>query len=339
MKLFKLLILGAAAYGGYLYYNRFHAASNVLEGSSRSDNSAYYGSSTNNTGKYGNVGGIGSIGGLGNVEYFDSPNRVNNTAPMTSAGNNMDNILILRAAAEGDKEKIEKLLKNTDPDTRDSFRRTPLIHAAWHGHKEVCAKLLAAGANIEFQDREGFNTLDYAAGTGQRDMVDFLLKVTGMNDKNHYREFSSLMASVLGNHLDYLPETGKMPYINRVTPLDQSPIHTAASNGYVPMAERLVALGANIKLQNHNKRTPLHWAAWNNRADMIVYLLKHGAVIDAQDTVGNTPLLMATENNATDAVKALITAGAKQSMKNNKGQTALMIALDKGYQNLTAILQ
>ncbi|MGE0754317.1 MAG: ankyrin repeat domain-containing protein [Alphaproteobacteria bacterium] len=334
MQLFKILILCAAAYGGYIYYQRFHAISNVADGMESSRESSGRLQLQNST------GGIGEIGGLGNIDDEHDNTATTFRGPGQPAPKKDPYKLdLLRAAAAGDVKKVSDLLEKTSARARDAHRRTPLIHAAWHGHKEVCAKLLAAGANIEFQDREGHNALDYAAGSGQMEVVRYLLVLSGKKDDRYYEEFSRLMASVLTNHLPSVTVTGKPGYINRITPSGQSPIHTAASNGYVPMAERLVELGADVKLENENRQTPLHWASWNNHASMIAFLRAQGANLNVQDKMGNTPLLMAVENGSVDAVSALLKEGAKKNIKNDKGQTALMIAADKGNKSIQELLQ
>lgn len=340
MQLFKLLFLIGVAYLGYIYYQRFEATRNVVAGSekSRQEQPAYV---QQPPGQSVNKGGMGSVGGLGEVgapssqtSEFRGPTFLNKPKDDKASP-------LLTAAASGEASEVDHILaQSVDVNIRDQYRRTPLMHAAWRGHQEICAKLLAAGADIAFRDRAGFTALDYAAGRGQTDTVVFLIDLSGYRDKKNRTAFSKLMASVLTNHIASLPRgDNTLSYINRLTPEDQSAIHTAASNGYVPMAERLVTLGADVNLSNRGKRTPLHWAAWNNRSQMVDYLIALGVAVNKADAAGDTPLLLAVQNNSVDAVQRLIAGGANVEHRNDKKQNALMIAIAQNHRDIQALIK
>ncbi len=332
MKIGRILILGIAAFAGYIYYNRFQAVSNVASGMGSDSSYSSQSSMSSHTG----IGGVGGLGGVGKAGSAYSSGGSSKNGGLSLAG-----IELLRAAAKGDLAEVEDLIGSKTPvDIRDKDRRTPLMYAAWNGHNEICAKLLATGANIKFKDRAGYDALDYAAGRGLTETVQFLLSLTNTKDAMHYVAFAQTMKAAQYSRIDMLPEgTSPKQYINRITPEGQSPLHLSTNNGYVPMAEALIKLGAQVNLLNDQRQTPLHWAAWNNHTDMIKFLLANGAATSTTDSAGNTPMLMAVQNNSVDAVKLLLASGAQKNPANKQGQTALMIATDKGFKELAQLLR
>ena len=72
------------------------------------------------------------------------------------------------AAAFGNKEIVEHLLKNVNADANASdFKAvTPLMHASGAGYSNICLLLLQYGANIDICSAEGMTVLHFAATNG-----------------------------------------------------------------------------------------------------------------------------------------------------------------------------
>lgn len=74
----------------------------------------------------------------------------------------------------------------------------------------------------------------------------------------------------------------------------QTPLHLAAAQGNVPLAELLLAHGADINAVDLTTgRTPLHLAAHLGHRQMIRFLLSRGANRGVADQGGLTPLQVA----------------------------------------------
>ena len=332
MKITQLVFLGVAAYLGYVYYIRYEAGMDAVRSAKSSSNFSD------------GLLGPQSQGGIGPITTINEHNQTShslNYNTSSSPTQSISSIDLLEAAAEGDIEKVRKILADKVPvDSRDGGRRTPLMYAAWNGHNDLCAILLAAGANIDFRDRQGFGALDFAAGRGRTDTVTFLLSLTNRQDTGHHADYAKLINAVNNDDIGTINGLRiSKTIINRITPENQSALHISASNGYKALVEVLVGMGANVNLQNASSQTPLHWAAWNNQTAVIDYLIKHGAKVSTRDSSGNTPLLMAVQNNSAAAVKALITYGAEKNPANKQGQTAMLIANDKGYNEIIDLLR
>ena len=65
-----------------------------------------------------------------------------------------------------------------DPDDgvkgKFGYYATPLQKACWRGHSTLARHLIAAGANIDYQEGDGFTAIVYAADEGLWDIVQVL---------------------------------------------------------------------------------------------------------------------------------------------------------------------
>jgi|GEM_PF-3806768 len=73
---------------------------------------------------------------------------------------------ILRTLRVGEKPNVNR---------QDDQGRTVLTWAAVNGEKDLCAVIIALGADPNARDRSGRTPLSHAAGRGHWDVVDFLL--------------------------------------------------------------------------------------------------------------------------------------------------------------------
>lgn len=110
-------------------------------------------------------------------------------------------------------------------------------------------------------------------------------------------------------------------------------LHMAAAAFSRPMAELLVAHGADHGARNRRGAQPLHYAADTNRwdptaqADVIAFLMSIGADPDALDKSGVAPLHRAVRTRSEPAVRALLDGGANPRQPNHTGSTPLHLAV------------
>jgi Ankyrin repeats (3 copies)/Ankyrin repeat len=110
-------------------------------------------------------------------------------------------------------------------------------------------------------------------------------------------------------------------------------LHMAAAAFRRPMAELLVAHGADCRARNRRGAEPIHYAADANRsepraqADMIEYLASIGADPNAVDKSGVAPLHRAVRTRSLAAVRALLDNGANPRQPNKSGSTPLHLAV------------
>ena len=110
-------------------------------------------------------------------------------------------------------------------------------------------------------------------------------------------------------------------------------LHMAAAAFRRPVAELLVAHGANCRAKNRRGAEPLHYAADANhwspaaQAETIEYLSSAGADPNALDGSGVAPLHRAVRTRSLAAVRALLDAGADPRQPNKSGSTPLHLAV------------
>lgn len=110
-------------------------------------------------------------------------------------------------------------------------------------------------------------------------------------------------------------------------------LHMAAAAFRRPVAELLIAHGANCRARNRRGAEPLHYAADANRwnpaaqAETIEYLISIGADPNALDKSGVAPLHRAVRTRSLPAVRALLDGGATPTLANKSGSTPLHLAV------------
>jgi len=110
-------------------------------------------------------------------------------------------------------------------------------------------------------------------------------------------------------------------------------LHMAAAAFRRPIAELLVARGANCRARNRRGAEPLHYASdanhWNPtaQADVVEYLISVGAEPDSVDNSGVTPLHRAVRTRSLAAARALLDGGASPRQPNKSGSTPLHLAV------------
>lgn len=122
---------------------------------------------------------------------------------------------LLVAAAEGNLEKVETLLKNgVDANAINKLGRTSIVSAAWRGHAHIVRSLLNAGVEIDAADNQGRTGLSWAAINGYINIIDLLLQEAALVDVRDHEGLTPLMR--------------------------------AAWNGYEEIVDALIAGGADI---------------------------------------------------------------------------------------------
>ena len=110
-------------------------------------------------------------------------------------------------------------------------------------------------------------------------------------------------------------------------------LHIAAAAFRRPVAELLVAHGADCRAKNRRGAEPLHYAAdanhWNpiEQAAAIAYLISIGADPNALNRDGVAPLHRAVRTRSLAAVEALVDGGANPRQPNRNGSTPLHLAV------------
>ena len=128
------------------------------------------------------------------------------------------------------------------PSPRWNLSQTPLHFAAEYGFKNVVELLLARGANVNAEGRDGVTPLHKAANSAVADVL--IAKGADINAK------------------------GKA---------DKTPLHYAIGNRRNEIAEFLIARGADVNAKNNADQTLLEFAEGHGQTEIVELLKKHGA--------------------------------------------------------------
>ena len=204
---------------------------------------------------------------------------------------------------------------------------TPLCYAVMGGNLAIVELLISRGATIK-PHSERF--LDYAVSENRVEITKLLLENgTDPSKAPRILDDNSEM-SVLLKAFGVPPKD-----INAQNHMGWPPLVYACrgDNGEHPEEiQRLLALGADINIQNYKGKTGLHCAAKAGFLKVINLLIEKGATVDATDNDGETPLFEAIRSTIKSgekqraALEALLIKGANPNVRNRKGQTPLQVA-------------
>jgi ankyrin repeat protein len=201
-----------------------------------------------------------------------------------------------------------------------------LFDAIQANEEERVLEIVAAKPNLlGMRDRKGVSPVLWAAYCNSKDMVSLLLDLGASLDIFEAAATGkSLKASEI---IKNQPES-----VNSYAPDGFTPLCLAAYFGHQTVLEILLTHGADVNLPSNNASQvrPLHLAAANRHIAIAEALIKAGAQIDARQAGGFTPLHAAAGNGQIEMVDLLLRSGADRSLAADDGRDALAFAAGGG---------
>ncbi|MDD9899539.1 MAG: ankyrin repeat domain-containing protein [Alphaproteobacteria bacterium] len=177
--------------------------------------------------------------------------------------------------------------------TRDGYKKTALMLAAWRRDRRLVKALLERGADVHAVDAVGMTALAYAACENDAGIVS-----------------------------DILDEGAKVDAVNnrRITPLMHAVYH-----GCPDVVRMLAHRGADVDARDDMGRTALSRMMMGEsyREQVLDALLDSGADINARDDMGRTPLIRAVIFCEIKIVHDLLVRNADIDAQDYEGKTAL----------------
>ncbi|KAF7546388.1 hypothetical protein G7Z17_g8463 [Cylindrodendrum hubeiense] len=248
------------------------------------------------------------------------------------------------AAYFGQTEAANKLLtREHGLDSKDSYGRTPLTYAAGKGQKAVVELLIDKGADLESKDKKEDRTpLSWAAFNGH-DTVVKALHHNGADleskDKKHRRTPLS-WAAFRGHHVVVKALHEKGADLKSKDNTGRTPLWWAVANGDENIIELLLENGAELGFkEEEDGRGALLWAAMNGHQAVIELVLEDSADLESQDKErNNEQLLIAAKKGCSVLVKLLLEEGADIEARNENGDTLLSYAAATGNDDMVQLL-
>ena len=183
-------------------------------------------------------------------------------------------ISIDHAAKDGNIQALKQhLAAGTDVNAKNDDGVTPLIQAAYRGHKEIAELLIKKGANVNAKDHNGETPLDVAEG----ETADLLRKHGGKTSA-WLKADESIHIAVEAGHIEAVKKhlvAGTDVNVKTISS-EFTPLDSAAYFGQTEIGELLIAEGADVNAKDHNGETPLDWSINQKYTSITDLLRKHG---------------------------------------------------------------
>lgn len=256
-------------------------------------------------------------------------------------------------------------LNSVDPTTGVS----PLIMAIKLGRIDLMKLMLQNGADLFFEDDNGYNILKYAQILGTscsknyQEIINVMLeyeklllplhaaiKIYDMPRFLHHVEFEDINKRdlrgitplMLAAELGYEDILVRLLFseadINIIDNDGKTALFYAVKYNHYNIVRKLIDNGADITIRCIKNKDVMILSAEAGNIRMVKILLEHGADVNAKLSNNRTILSIATHNNNIDLVRLLVSQGATVNIIDTKGNTPLLIATQQGNVELVNLL-
>ena len=235
--------------------------------------------------------------------------------------------LLQRACSEGDNEALQELLNVHEFDRQTLSQALYLAVSRSHSTSDhfLCVEtLLSHDANPSFRGPSGNTLLMHAAKMGHIELVELLLGVVGIEERDNEKRTALMYAvdSDFGDNADVVKlMVSRGAQLDAQDAMGNSALHRCAERGYANSIKALMQESAFANIQNVSKDTPLHLAVRNKREDSVRILLSFGANSAQKNIEGRTPY-----EEAEEEIRSLFSPEAlnppKQTLEEEESNTS-----------------
>ena len=209
--------------------------------------------------------------------------------------------------------------------------RAPLEHAAGTGNHDLVEKLLKAGSNggAGWRGCDDSTLLHAAAEGGNAQIVSALITAGAGQDMK-------ARASATGNTPLHLAVAGGREAaagalimagadVNVLNDKEEAPLHLAIVGGHAKLAKDLLFSGADPS-QKSKGHYPIHRAVRHGMDEVVRALVLKRVDLNCLDFLERTPLVVAVQEGRVSTLRVLLDGGADASFRNNVSKPALHVA-------------
>ena len=243
-------------------------------------------------------------GGYTNYSKINSENNKINRGGYMVRGDQLQESIV---AEEGQDSKQKTYNNLNNP-------QESLLLAARNGDKDQIEKLLKEGVDIDFSTENSYTALGYAAAKGNIPLMQFLLD-KGADINNKSRNDKSPILVVAGTqHINAAKMLIKNGANLNIISGQRSCLHEAAYWRQPKTLQFFIDQGIDVNSKGFYNITPLHWAVYPMSVDKIeenkksvecIQILLNNGANKSNKVNGKTAADWAEERNLTDIVKML----------------------------------
>lgn len=215
-----------------------------------------------------------------------------------------------------------------------TFEYAALEHAVANGDAEKVGKLLTNGASVHFRTAAGATLLHIAAQSGQHACTSLLLMAGVDKAAVDTQGATPLHLAALHGHtqvaallLAHDDNGGVRGTLIEARDGKQStPLHLACLNGHSSTVDLLLGRGASLEARGREGATPLIYACTHGQSAVAEQLLKAGASARATTAHGTTALHAAVLGGYAGTVATLLESQVSLEVVSADGYTAASLA-------------
>ncbi|USP76308.1 Arp Ankyrin repeat protein [Curvularia clavata] len=247
------------------------------------------------------------------------------------------NAALQGAAAKGDKEIIELLLRNGADLNARGEHETPLIAASLRGHKAIVELLLEKGAEVN-ASRETNTPLSAASFGGHKAIVELLLEKGAEVNANKEHNTPLIAASFCGHRAVIELLLDKGAEVNIQGGMFGSALQAATAMGKKSIVEILLEKGAEVNMQGGMYGNALSAASAHGHESIVRLLLEKGAEINVSNSLHGNALQSASAHGHESIVRLLLEKGAETNVSDSLRGNALQSASAGGHETIVKLL-
>lgn len=185
---------------------------------------------------------------------------------------------LIKAAAEGDMDRVRELVEDRSPVNARGPKATPLTQAAANGNDEVVWYLLRSGAEPDLAPPNGVTPLMVASREGNGRIVEMLLKAgADINSTNASGDTALSWAARQGNLSTVKLLLSRGGNVN-VARSDESLLMQVVGQNDLLMSQVLIDAGADVNYRSPaDGQSALDVARKVGNEDLIMLLVQSGA--------------------------------------------------------------